>query len=286
MTQSIDRDESAMRDLGRSLTGQGFFEIDLVTGQAIWVNEYVLATTRYTLEQIHTMTVFDLTPPEFHEDVRNSIADQLNGKYHRFSIWPLRAADGRLVWWYSVRIRDSEDLFWYRAEYLNTTGRSGPEYSSMCAAMSTTNGYNDLYNRIVDLSAWAKENVERLDKADADILDEMKELRAQLKAAIAASHKAANAAIENSTLFSRFKAEIGEQLSNHTTELLRLISTDAVHDQRIKVFEARIQQTTSSAVGQITKAGDSISRRIVIPAGAIQALIMIVWWILQHFSKK
>ena len=283
-------DENAMRDLGKSLNGQGFFELDLISGHVVWTNEFALSTTGYSAEQIRSMTVFDLVPAEFHEEVRNSISDQLAGKYHKFSIWPVRAADGRLIWWYSVRVRDENPTFWYRAEYLNTTGRSGPEYSSMCAAMNTTNSYNDLYNRITDLKQWTEDNVQRLDVADNELRDEMKEVRSQLKAAIAASHKAANAAIENSTLFAKFKADISEQLSNHTAELLRLISTDTVHDQRIKVFEEHIKKTTNTAVQQITneanKAGSNLSKKVTIPVGLIAAIATIIQWIIQHWPHK
>ena len=83
-------------------------------------------------------------------------------------------------------------------------------------------------------------------------------------------------------------------------EILRLISTDAVHDQRLVAFEKHIQKTTDNAVRVITvqadkagqiittqadKAGKSLSRKVTIPIGAIAAVMTILQWIITHWPK-
>ncbi len=116
-----------MRDIGRSLSDKGFVEIDTITGNVTWANEYVLRKSGYTLFQLTTMTVFDIVPEEFHDTTRNIISDIQKGRGFKFAIRPELSADNKLVWWYSVRVKTSQPYTWLRSEYLNTTERSGAE---------------------------------------------------------------------------------------------------------------------------------------------------------------
>lgn len=287
-----------MRDLGRSLKDQGFFEVDLSSGHVTWANDFVLDKFGYTLHQLQSMSVFDLVPEEMHEAVRNSIADQSHGKLFRFSIRPATSASGRLVWWYSVRVRAEHPLYWFRAEYLNTTDPKGPEYTSMVAAMNTANGFNELYNELADFKKWTSGSIERLDGMDADLQEDMQELKDQLQASVKASHRAANAALEARASIDSFKRDVSDQMSKQTAEIIRLISNDSAQAEalgRLEDFMKRatadamnaMEKTTATAVQRISdetnKSGDKITKKVTVPIGLISAIVVIIQWLIQHY---
>lgn len=278
---------TTQRDLGRSLSDQGFIEMDLASGHCTWSNEFMLTKLGYTLEQFQTMTIFDLTPEDFHDDIRNSIVDQVKNKYHKFSIWPARAGDGQIIWWYTVRLKAQHPLYWYRAEYLNTTGKNGKEYVSMCAAMFATNGYNDLHNRIEDLQGWTKGEIDRLDNHISTLAETQKLNAEQVTKMMDIITKAVNVGLDNSEAIKALGNRVEDQLANFTAEILRLITTDVVHDQRIKAFEKHMKGVTDKAVTQITTsataAGKSLSRKVTIPIGLITAGATILQWLIQNY---
>lgn len=303
MPKSAQRiDVSAMRDLGRSLKEQGFFEVDLETGRFLWANDFALDQYGFRLDQLQSMSLWDLVPEEFHEDIRNSVADQVHGKLFRFSIRPSLAADDRLVWWYIVRVRADHPIYWFRGEYLNTTDKKGPEFSSMCAAMTTANGYNELYNELADFKGWTRENLSRLEGADEEIKEDVRELKDQLQAAIKASHRAANAALESKASIEAFKRDVSDQMSRQTAEIIKLISNDALQGEQLKRFEAFMEQTTETAVQTVKKtmqqttetavktisdqterSGDKITRKVTVPIGVIAGIVTIIQWLIQHY---
>ena len=287
---------SSMRDIGRSLSDQGFLEIDLVSGHYSWSNDYILSQLGYTFDQLKSMTVFDIIPETFHESLRNVISDQTSGKFHKFSIWPMTSTSGDLVWWYSSKIKSQHPLYWFRCEYLNRTPKFGPEFSSMSAAMQTTNSYNDIYNKLADFQSWTKENVDRLSsETDSlregidDIREQVNTVQEQVGMAVTAAKRAADIGLENQISISRNHTNMTDELSKQTAEIFRLISTDVVHAKRIEAFEEHMKKTTAQAVQviqvQANKAGQDLSRRITIPIGTIAAIATFVQWLIQHWPK-
>ena len=276
-----------MRDIGRSLSDRGYLEVDTVTGTVTWANEYLLKKHGYSLSQAQSMTLFDMVPEEFHDPVRNTLADIQAGKGFKFAIRPIVTADGKLVWWYSVRVKTQQPYTWFRSEYLNTTERSGPEYASMAAAMQTTNSYNDLYNRVQELQLWTEEAVERLDKKDAELEDKVHELAEEIRQTKKFAETAANASLEFKQAMVNFQAHVAEEISKQTTEILRLISTDALHDKRMETFEKHVKEATSTAMRAITvkanEAGSSLTKKVTVPVGTIAAIATIIQWVMQHW---
>lgn len=278
-----------MRDIGRSLSDKGFFEIDVVTGTVTWANEFALKKYGFSLSDITSMTVFDLIPEEFHDSVRNVISDLQSDRGFKFTIRPGKNSEGRLVWWYSVRVKSRNPYTWFRSEYLNTTDAQGAEYASMAAAMQTTNSYNDLYNRIQELQGWTEEQVERLDKKDAELEARFSEFAEDLKQTKKFAETAANAGLEVKQAMINFQGHVTDEMAKQTAEILRLISTDAMHDKRIEAFEKHVKATTATAMNAITvkanEAGSGLTRKVTIPVGTIAAIATILQWILQHWFK-
>lgn len=298
-------DLDSMRNLGSSLADKGFFEFDLLSGSIAWMNAYSLAMMGYSIEQIQSMTVFDVIPPEFQESVSNVVSDTIAGKNHKYGIWPFRSADGDIVWWYTVREKDDAPLFWYKGELLGKTPKSGPDYAAMCVTMNTINGYNDLSTKLSEHVQWTRGEIERLDQMDEKVWKAIEEVKRIGRGAHAAAEKAANAALQNDKSIKDLDSKIDEGFSRQTLEIMRLISTDAGHEERFKAFEAGMEKAAQAAVEKATtaivkqtekagtaiankaqEAGKGLSRKVSVPVGIIAAIATLIQFIIQHWPKK
>jgi hypothetical protein len=290
----------ATRASGEALKDKGFFELDLVSSRISWMNAYALTKVGLDLAQARSMTIYDVVPSEFHDSLGNFISDASKGKASKFYIWPNKSADGGIVWWYFTKAKADHPYHWFRAEFLNKTDLGGPEYASLCAAMNTANGYNELFNRIVELQTITNQSVESLNVKYRELSGEVESLQKQTTAATAAANRAASAALDVSSSMRTFKNEIQDQLTVQTTEILKLISTDTLHDKRIQAFESHIKKTTDNAVQAITvqadkagqgitkqadRAGRSMARRVTVPVGIVAAVMTILQWIITHWAK-
>lgn len=290
-------DIQAMRDHGRDLTEQGFIEINLISGNIAWANEFALKKYGYDLKQIQKVTIFDVVPEEFQDDISSIISDQTRGKFHRFSVIPGKTAGGKLVWWYITLFKKQNPLYWFKIEFMCTTDVSGPEYTSMVASMEVANGYNELYNKISDFSEWTKENIIKLENEVTGTRESIDEMKEQMKSCLAAANRAANLTLENVSMINSLKGDITKELSNYTAEILRLITTDSVHSQQMKAFEEHVKatfethmkETTNQAVMtiqiQAEKSGKGLAKKITIPISAIAFIATVVQWALTNWSS-
>jgi len=298
-------DIDSMRNLGSSLSDKGFFEIDLLSGSIAWMNQFSLDSMGYALEQIQSMTVFDVVPPEFQESVTNVVSDTIAGRNHKYGIWPFKSGDGGVVWWYTVREKDEPPLYWYKAEFLGKTAKAGKDYAAMCVAMTTINGYNDLSTKFYDHVSWTKAEIDGLKAADEKVWKAIEEVKRIGRGAHAAAEKAANFALANDKSIKDLSTNMSDGFSKQTLEIMRLISTDAGHDERFKIFEtgmdkaaaAAVERATVAIVKQTEKAGTAIthraeqagkglSKKVSIPVGIIATIATIIQLIIQHWPKK
>lgn len=298
-------DLDSMRNLGSSLADKGFFELDLLSGAISWLNQFTLESLGYSLEQVQSMTVFDMVPSEFQEAVSNVVSDTIAGRNHRYGIWPFRSADGDIVWWYTVREKDDPPFYWYRGEFLGKTSRSGREYASMCLTMNTINNYNDLSLRLSELDNWTKQEISDLKAQDEKVWKAIEEVKRIGRGAHAAAEKAANAAFANDKSIKDLNAKIDDGFSKQTLEIMRLISTDAGFEERFKAFEAGMERAAQAAVERATQAivkqtekagtaiavkaeeaGKGLSRKVSIPVGIIAVIATAIQFIIQHWPRR
>lgn len=297
-------DIDAMRNLGGSLADKGFFEVDLISGQMAWMNECALMKMGYTVDQIQNMSIFDIVPSEFQEAITNIVSDTISDKNHKYGVWPFKSADGGVVWWYTVREKDASPLYWYKGEYLNKTDRSGPDYASMCLTMSTVNNYNDLHVKFQEHVSWTRQEIKDLKDNDEKTWVAIEDVKRIGRGAHAAAEKAANYALANEKSIRDLNDKIDEGFSKQTTEIFRLISTDAAHDARIEAYEKAVESATTKAaekaVNMITaqaekagktitvkaqEAGKGLSKKVSVPVGIIATVIGIIQLILNHWLK-
>ena len=298
-------DSVVMRELGQSFLDMGFLEMNLESGVIEWANNFVLGKHGMTMQQMQSMTLFDLVPPEYHDALNNNISDESNGKSRKFSIWPKKSADGRLVWWYITKAKSSHPYYWYKAEYLNTTDSMGPEFTNMLAAMNMANSYGDLESKLSEHQIWAKGEIKRLDDKTEGLRQGQVEMQEQLKGCLTAANRAANEAMAANKKIESLTTSIDDQFSNQTTAILNLISTDALHEQRMASFETYMKKAASDAsteaVQQISasaekagkaittqahKAGQGLAKKVTIPVSLIAAVFTVLQWLINNWPSS
>jgi hypothetical protein len=301
----LSYDSIIMHELGQSYMDKGFFEINLASGAIEWANEFALSKYGMTLEQIQAMTIYDLVPSDHHDMLAGSVADESKGRIQKFSIWAGRSADGELVWWYVTKAKSAHPYHWYKAEYLNTTAKTGPEYATMLAAMNVANSYNDLVSKLLDYQEWTQEEVKRLDSAYEALHHGQLEIQEQLKSCLSASNHAASEAFKVNNGVTGLKEDMENQFAKQTTEILRLISTDVVHEHRMESFELAMKKAASDAATnaireisasadkagkaittQANKAGQGLARKVTIPVGVIATIATIIQWVIMNWPKR
>jgi len=279
-----------MRDAGRLISDKALIEMNLDTGTLTWANDFALAKLGYTIEQFRTITIFELVPEDFHEQVRDNIAEQSAGNVSKFSLWPSVATNGRIVWWFAYQNKVEYPISWSFAECVQETDSEGALFVFMRMQMQTTNNYGNLNARVNELDSWVHQQVERLDEKDANLERTITELQGKMQQAVAAASRAASTSLEAVAAFKDLRESIKQQLSQHEEEIVKLIGTDVLHDRRMEAFEKHVQTTTTTAINSITtqadRAGKGLSRRIIVPVSAIAVIAQFLQWFIAHVLGK
>jgi uncharacterized protein YdcH (DUF465 family) len=284
-----------MREVGRDFDDQGFVEINLVSGTIEWANNFLLDKLGYTLKQFTTMTLFDAVPQEYHDTLRDSIADHQKNHSIKFEILPIGTADGEIAWWQAVTYKQESPLVWMKTEYINKIKHI--DSTLMSVLYKIVHEYNEL---MIRLSEHEKTNNSRFNTIDATV----HQINDRLNRAYAASQTAADEAIKANAGIKALKSEMDEALSRQTTEILRLIRTDSSIGERLKIYEAGVQAVTEQAAKkmaeEITKQAQSagteitnqaktaskgISRRVTIPLGVIAGAFLALQWVITHWDQ-
>jgi PAS domain S-box-containing protein len=287
------------RKLGKDMKERGVFEVDTSSGSIEWVNEFALKIMGCTEEQLASMSVFDVSPERFHDQIREDLTEEDPEKTRRH-IFPTKTVEGKVAWWYVFKVRTSDSRRWAYADHIQDTPQSGPEFSFMSMQVDMANSQADLEGRIGDLEKWVGDQIARVDR---DMWAVQKSLEKAEQAALAASADAI--AAKNASLatqqeirkyatkedmqshFEKFDA-FEEQSSEATTEILRLIRADIVHEERLKTYENHVKKTTETAVKaielQASKSGKGLSRKVTVPIFVVTTLAMVFQYILQHWN--
>lgn len=299
MAKEISFHDPAVREVreqGRAMDDRALLEVNVSVGGFSWANDFALATLGYTQQQLCDMSVFDLCPSEFHERLREEMTEAHDGRTRRFSVRPMRTAHGAVCWWYVYQVRSHLPLQWVYAEHVQNTPTSGPEFSFMSMQMETVNSQAALEARIEDLDDWVREQISRVDQDVLSVRGKLEELVVKTDSAISAAKNAATNALDAKNAANGIKSELDsyfrrfeEYHSQHAGEILKLISTDTLHDRRIEAFEEHVKTTTELAVAaierQANRAASGLSRRVTVPVGVIAAVATALQLLLQHWSS-
>lgn len=293
------------RDLGRGMLDRGAFEIDISSGTMEWANEFSLATIGCTIEQVTSMSVFDLSPERFHERIREDIAE--SEKVRPFYILPTSMMDGRIAWWYVFKTKAAGTRRWAYAEHIQNTPQSGPEFSFMSMQADMVDSQASVEIRMDGLESWIQEQMRQVEEDVSSLRGQLAEVRRGLeKAELAALQAAADSvAAKNASLATQqeikkyaTKEEMNvhfekfdhfEEASTRTSaEILRLIKSDNDQKIRAQAYEDHVKKTTESAIkvieAQATKSGKGLSRKVTIPLFVITTLAMVIQYLLQRWN--
>lgn len=278
-------------------------EVDLVTGQVRWANDFFLSKTGFDLVQIERMSIFDLVPETFHKETRERLQSSRTPK---FSIFPTLASSGKIVWWFLTPMRQEHAIDWTQGDFVQTTEKDDQAYSFMRFMMVTTNSYGELHGRVDGMDAWMKGEVARIDRNDR-VQDDW--IRSVEEKAVGAAQAAARSADEVRDDVKELKTEFTKAMSivksdqaEHAAEILKLIVNDADFKKRQDEMSDHIKKVMSEATGKATQAmteatgkatqaitiqatreGRSLSRRIVFPTALVTAMVTLIANIVQYF---
>jgi len=297
-----------VRALGRETLDRGVFEVDTSSGSVEWMNQFALDTMGYTMDQIESMSVFDLSPPKFHERLREDIVEDAAGRVRRSYVMPARTADGKVAWWYVMQTRISGTRHWAFAEHIQVTPQSGPPFAFMVMQMDVVNNRETADARMEELDHWVQKEFERVDADLGTVRGQVVEMRAALEKAEEASLKAAaeSTAAKNASLatqqemkkyatkddlqshFEKNDALVEEQ-TKMSTEVLRLIKTDTAQQEKLKAYEEHLKKTSETAIKaieiQATKSGKGLSRKVTVPLFVITTLAMVLQYVIQRWGS-
>ncbi len=298
----------SMRKTGESFSDKGFFEIDLENGQIRWANSFALLNLGYTLDEIRTMSIFDLVPIEYHELLNNAISVRKEGGCYSSELIAMKNNASEIVWWYTSDYNIDLPILWTKGEYLKKIRKNNDHDSQDGFVMAVIANILQSHNSILIREKTSeRENKikfndvnKRIDTIESNFL----ELNKNVQLAVSASRSAANKSIETHTEFNNLKKELHGLMDSQTTEILKLISSSLLQEEKIKSFESAIndsaKKAVSSAVEAIQKQSEIISssldektnesnkklsQKITIPIGFIMIFAAVVQWLLQHFSK-
>jgi hypothetical protein len=275
-----------MRDRGRSLKNKGMAEMHLGSGAITWVNEYLAEQAGMSLKDLCSMTVFDMTPADLQDRTQEGVANRAAGRPSGYPVWACRTGDGRVAWWYTIQTKTEFPLHWVECELIQRTDPDGIPFTFMKFQMELTGRQASDNFHIEELDRWVHEQVERQD-------GDMAELSRKLDAAVKLVRTAADAALDSKNASMALQKQVNDKLgdlddalTDHTAEIIKLISTDQVHDRRIEDFEKHVKKTTDLAIRSITMQADQAGRGLsTIPVSVIAAIATLVQYLIQNWGK-
>lgn len=294
-----------MREIGELLIEQGFMEINLGDGTIPWMNSHMLSILGYSIEQLKALTIYDLVPNDFHNILSNVLAEKIYGKDYRYGVLPFKASDNDIIWWYTIR--EKEDLknkiWWYKSIQLDKTTRSGSRYASMIVTMNLVNGQNEICGRLEDHKDKTQKDIDNLKETDRKLDSGITDIRTKFSFATSAMEKAATASLKASGEISSLRTEMHESINNQTIQIIRLIGTDNMHDDRMAAYEKHLSEVTDKAISSAIKtlseqtnimgteitirannAGKNLTKKVTIPVGAIAFIMTLVQWLITNWK--
>lgn len=282
-----------MRDIGQSsawYATQAMFETNVSDGKISWMNPYALDILGISEIQASHLSLTELAPSTLSGIIAASIVYGIELDRVRNLIWPMRAADGTVVWWYVTKLRATDGMLWSRASLVAKTPESGPEFDSLVAMAETVVNHNELELKFQKYQQRSEREVEILSQMNRD-----------LKAHQMGQDSAFN---QMSREVRELRHFVQNGFSDHTEEILRLISTDKIHSGQIEKFDKHAKETETRTIIRISdqaelkvravedkidrkavEAGKAISKKLTLPISIIASVVTATQWIIQHWGE-
>jgi len=257
-----------------------FIEIDLQSGLITWCNSAMSSIIKGKRFDLIDTSVYAYIADDFKAKLTDSLNKIKEGYSVRKSMWPIVKSDKAT--WVSATLDSVKDNYiMVRCDVLHSTRSPSPEYS--------------LAKLIAECRLTITEVEISLSQITEDIRDDvismqrsLRELEKDLELTASAAKLSADAAIANRKAAQDLQENVSNAISKQTEEITKLVASDVLHDQRLKIFEDVVNKKTREAIDMIesrAKEHSQIGRGIVIPVGTATAASAILQWFLDHFVK-
>lgn len=287
-----------MRSLGASRTDRAVFEISEKTGEVLWASDFALSQLGYGLSDLQLMTLVNLAPEALASKVSASLVSLHDNV--RNLIWPIRSTDKTVTWWYVNTEGVENSVRWFSAQLVTKSPAVGEDFVRMSILMDLLNEQHDLTSRLSQHEEWTENQVADLRKTDTAIFDSLDSIRTQQKHIISIARSAADGAMESRQLLKSLRTEMEDGFTNQMVEILKLIQTDALHDERIMAFDKHMKSVAKEAMERMetsaaattamfqtkaTEAGKGLTRKVTIPVGLVAAFMSGIQWLITNWDK-
>lgn len=287
-----------MKELASSRPNRAVFEIIEKTSEISWASDFALSITGYGLDEIVHMTLVNLAP-EFLASRVSSTWTSI-GDSTRSLIWPIRSADKTVTWWYATTEASESGIRWFSAQLISRTDSVSEDYVRMYVLMDILNSQHDLTARLSDHEKWTQNEITELRRTDQAISQALESIRNQQKHIISISKNAADGTMETRQLLKSLRSEMDDGFTNQMVEILKLIQTDALHDERIEAFDKHMKNVAQQAMttmqesahatakefqSKAVEAGKGLTRKVTVPVGLVAALMSGIQWLITNWDK-
>lgn len=263
-----------------------YFEVNLTSGIISWINSSLSKKCEFHGNKLIGIEVHGLVSENYREKCLEFQQELKNHDKPTSTIWPIPLSNGVTVWWKIEHVNSDNDFVLFKCSIRSktTVGESAHDLlDSIATAYFNDSIFHINLNRFSD-------RMTKLNQEVADFKKSQLIVKENLKSAIGAATNAANAAIDNKSTTEKLQAMMSERFDQHTTEIMKLISTDAIHDERLRSYEERVRKITKNSlkniVDQADKSEKKLNKGIVIPTGIIATILTIIQYIIMHYMKS
>lgn len=262
-------------------------EIEFASGSITWANDALLSKCPDDSGPVGS-SVKKLVAGHFRERVQEVMDAAESGMVFKRTMWPVPANDG-ILWWTTevVHVYEDKKSALFRCRIMSKTKESGDSYE---LAVTAADSVITAAAAVAAAEATETRFDKFIDKFKKERDKEKLEDRKNIMAAISAAERAAESALANKASMDALKDQVSVKFDEHMEEIMKLVSTDAVHDERLKVFDDQVKKTTALAMKSIVNtadlAGRGLSKKVTIPVGLVAAILTIVQWVMMHWPKK
>lgn len=267
-------------------------EVDLTSGCITWANESAVTACPRHGGELVGMSLHGLIAESHREKLLEVMSEATSGNVYQKTLWPV--SGGTKVYWWSAELLEApepgEDLAWFYCRTASVTDPSGGSYDVASISSEGMLSAAAALGHARASSLSLTKHMKAVKDEVSSLRDEDEKTRENIKAAIRAAGAAADAAMANKAATDALISRVSEQFDMHTVEILRLISSDAANDARMKVFEDQVKKTTALAIRSVVstadKAGRGLSKRVTIPVGVIAAVLTFIQWLITNWPRK
>jgi hypothetical protein len=262
---------------------ESFMEIDLGSGTVTWVNKYLKSKCSKDDKSVLNTSIYGLVDEAFRAKLSTMISSHETKKLPVITIWPIGCDADRIAWWKIRIVLEEKNFICCSADLVLFTKKADNSYLYMATTANNLYLASKSLNELDDLRR-------SLDEFKTDVLKDINDTRSDINASIEASRLAEEAANRNRVAIDELKNQVIQQFNIHTNEIIKLMTSDVIHDSRMSIFEDHVKKTTTQALADIIeqadKSGKGLSKKVTIPAGVIAAIIGFIQWLITYFVHR